>query len=185
LIQEDVLRLKKGKFEFLLIPFGSIMLMCGIILMPLWIGTILILNSTLLLIYLFVLYVKRYPVSVTRKRNLRAMIGSVRRKNNLKKETPNVVATKTESSKPKSTKKFCPHCGSSVEMDFGFCPRCGMDVSLLESCSKCGTLRKVSKDTLYCPNCGMEKEINTTRPPPPKKWLSLNKNKAHEFEKMS
>jgi ribosomal protein S27AE len=185
LIGEDVLKLKRGKFEFLLIPFGSILLMCGVLLMPLWIGTILILNSTLLLILLFVLFVKRYPSSSTRKRIRSAIFGSIKRRSNTVVETPKVETTKVEPSKPKAEKKYCPHCGSSVEMDFGFCPRCGMDVSLLESCSKCGTLRKVSKDTLFCPNCGMQKEKNTTRPPPPKKWLSINGKKEQGFEKIS
>jgi hypothetical protein len=185
LIDEDVLRLKRGKFEFLLIPFGSILLLCGVLLIPLWLGILLVLNSTLLLVLLIALFVKRYPSPTTHTRNLRSIIGSVRRKNNVESEVPKAEVSKAVISKLKAEKKYCPHCGSSVEMDFGFCPKCGMDVSLLESCSKCGTLRKVSKDMLYCPNCGMQKEINVTRPPPPKKWLSLNKNKAHEFEKMS
>jgi hypothetical protein len=185
LIDEDVLKLKKGNFEFFLIPFASILLMWGVVLMPNWLGILLILNSTLLLVFLFVLFVKRYPSPANRKRIRSAIFGSIRRRNNTVVETPKGETTKAEPSKPKAEKKFCPHCGSSVEMDFGFCPRCGMDVSLLESCSKCGTLRKVSNDSLFCPNCGMQKEKKATRPPPPKKWLSLNKKNEQVFEKTS
>jgi uncharacterized Zn finger protein (UPF0148 family) len=69
-------------------------------------------------------------------------------------------------------------------MDFGFCPKCGMDISLLESCSKCGVLRRISDDAIFCPNCGNQKTPKV-EDSPVKKRFSLNRKNEPEFEKSS
>jgi RNA polymerase subunit RPABC4/transcription elongation factor Spt4 len=184
LIDVDVLKLRKGQAEFLLIPFLSVSLMTGVIMEELLLGTLLILFSTLLLILIIAMFIKKFPSPPIQKKWRNIFTGSNRTKNNHERVPPKGESVKSETTRAKANKKFCPHCGSSVDKDFGFCPKCGMNFSLLRRCSNCGVLSKVSDDSLFCPNCGTQKDSQAASSNP-KKRLSLNRNKEKGFEKMS
>lgn len=48
--------------------------------------------------------------------------------------------------------RFCPECGSKVEVGARFCPNCGKKLASGDICPKCG--EPVAADAKFCPSCG-------------------------------
>jgi RNA polymerase subunit RPABC4/transcription elongation factor Spt4 len=184
MINQKILKFKKGHSEFFLIPLLFIVFLIGYVIDNKAIGTLLISFSTLSLMLLLAWFVRRYPRPPRAKGNRKFPQLTVKKENNVVNAKTEKPSVKSESTQSKTNKKFCPHCGSSVENDFGFCPRCGRDISVLERCSNCGVLRKMSTDAMFCPNCGNQEmenmEVNGL-----KKRFSFNRNSDTELEKTS
>jgi len=53
-----------------------------------------------------------------------------------------------------STGKFCPNCGTSVEVGAKFCANCGFNLQATNACPKCGT--ENPPGSKFCQECGTQ-----------------------------
>lgn len=153
-LEKRAIKITKGLIGFFLVPVLLVLSMIGLIIEEFRIGTILTLVSALSLIGVVTIFLVKNP----RQTNFGFSKPSKKRPQ-VSNGTKGISESSARPSPPKdkenqANRKFCPHCGFSVKTEYGFCPKCGKDISLLDRCSKCGMLRKISDDALFCPNCG-------------------------------
>jgi hypothetical protein len=177
-LKKKAVKITKGLLGFFLVPVLLVLSMIGIIIKDFRMGTVLTLVSALSLIGVVTIFLVKNP----RQPKFGTSRGSKKRPQ-ISNSGQGISEISARPPPPKGkenmkNKKFCPHCGLSVKTEFGFCPKCGKDISLLERCSKCGTLRKASDDALFCPNCG-NLETGETAPKEPKKRYSARMEKEN------
>jgi hypothetical protein len=153
-IKKRALKVESGFSALYVIPFLPLTMLIGVIMWEVVFGAILIMISSLLLIFFLPHFLMNNPRGEIDKSIIPMEDGETEMKEYEKlpelKESAELKSPKTQI----IDKNFCPFCKSNIKSDFGFCPACGKDVASLIKCKKCGVLINTSSEELYCPNCG-------------------------------